>query len=138
MVVNDDSISNQPAVPIDSDSEESLSGDDRDENPEISEIAVQNVIIEDAPREQSPSALESDAGNFPDSSSDALEVSISNHTSPLLKPESFKILPSHTHHIDESKSLTADIEDKSLAALSTLRKLKIKKVTTLPILLIRF
>lgn len=124
----DDNISLQPAYPTDSESEESLSGDDRDDNPEISETAIQNIIIEDDPKPSSDIfQVEEQVGK--DSSEEATHSTnlAQENTESINSQEVINSVMGDTTGIDIPVRQEID-EDKSLAALSTLRKLKSKKV----------
>jgi hypothetical protein len=139
--------SNQP----ESDSEESLSGDDRDSLvEEISEQAIQNIIIEQprislqSPPKGSLEVEENDPTteiivNNENASIDNAEIitisSVSRVEEEVIVDSPPEIPTNETMDLGQVMNIShqmvpseSNFEDKSLAALSTLRKLKSKKV----------
>jgi hypothetical protein len=132
-----DLVSIQAVYQSDSESEESLSGDDREENTEISEIAIQNVIVEDPVTEEEEKANTQIAVEENIEPSEyAEEIVELIHQDPLDSNPKESMQQCLSAEIklnlssDQSNPTNAEIdENKSSAALSTLRKLKFKKVS---------
>jgi hypothetical protein len=147
-----DLVSVQAVYQSDSESEESLSGDDREENvTEISEVAIHNIIVEDPiidQHQEQKQKQEEQEQEEQEEQNVNISVVEENHKSPEDPEEMIDSKPPIQHDSlspqieldhptnDQSNSrmMSQEIDkDKSSAALSTLRKLKFKKVRNLPI-----
>lgn len=122
-----DLVSVQAVYQSESESEESLSGDDREEIPDISEVAIQNVIIEDSATEEAITQVVVEENiKFCEEPEDNKEAVQQNSSASVPNKQYFS--PENESNLPIEQINQEIDEDKSSAALSTLRKLKFKKV----------